>query len=84
MAFITALGLAVGAVTIRSGKSKNLVPAAVIGKLLVAIFAIMFIENFTLIEKLSFKNLIMLFSLLPIVIFIRLAADKEISSSLGK
>ena len=51
LGFITALGLAVGAVTIRSGKSKNLVPAAVIGKLLVAIFAIMFIENFTLIEK---------------------------------
>ena len=40
---ITALGLAVGAVTIRSAKTKNLVPAAVIGKLFVAIFAIFFI-----------------------------------------
>ena len=48
LGFITALGLAVGAVTIRSAKSKNLVPAAVIGKLFVAIFAIFFIENFQL------------------------------------
>ena len=48
LGFITAFGLAVGAVTIRSAKSKNLVPAAVIGKLVVAIFAIFFIESFVL------------------------------------
>ena len=51
LGFITAIGLAVGAVTIRSAKSKNLVPAAVVGKLLVAIFALIFIENFALIEN---------------------------------
>ena len=34
-----------------SAKSKNLVPAAVVGKLLVAIFALVFIENFTLIDN---------------------------------
>ena len=51
LGFITALGLAVGAVTIRSAKTKNLVPAAVIGKLFVATFALFFIESFTLIEK---------------------------------
>ena len=46
LGFITAIGLAVGAVTIRSAKSKNLVPAAVVGKLLVATFALLFVENF--------------------------------------
>ena len=51
LGFITAVGLAVGAVTIRSAKSKNLVPAAVIGKLIVAIFALFFIESFVLIDK---------------------------------
>lgn len=51
LGFITAIGLAVGAVTIRSAKSKNLVPAAVIGKLFVAIFALFFIESFILSEK---------------------------------
>ncbi len=51
LGFITALGLAVGAVTIRSAKTKNLVPAAVVGKLFVATFAIFFIESFTLIDK---------------------------------
>ncbi len=48
LGFITAIGLAVGAVTIRSAKSKNLVPAAVVGKLLVATFALFFIESFFL------------------------------------
>ena len=48
LGFITAVGLAVGAVTIRSAKSKNLVPAAVVGKLLVASFALFFIESFVL------------------------------------
>jgi len=51
LGFITAIGLAVGAVTIRSAKSKNLVPAAVVGKLLVATFALFFIESFMLVEK---------------------------------
>ena len=51
LGFITAIGLAIGAVTIRSAKSKNLVPAAVVGKLFVAIFALFFIENFLLENK---------------------------------
>ena len=51
LGFITAIGLAVGAVTIRSAKSKNLVPAAVIGKLFVATFALFFIESFDLENK---------------------------------
>ena len=51
LGFITAVGLAVGAVTIRSAKSKNLVPAAVVGKLFVATFALFFIESFLLTEK---------------------------------
>ncbi len=51
LGFVTALGLAVGAITIRSAKTKNLVPAAVIGKLFVASFALFFIESFTLKDK---------------------------------
>ena len=51
LGFITAIGLAVGAVTIRSAKSKNLVPAAVVGKLFVATFALFFIESFVLEDK---------------------------------
>ena len=51
LGLITALGLAVGAVTIRSAKSKNLVPAAVIGKLFVALFALFFVRSFELSEK---------------------------------
>ena len=51
LGFITAIGLAVGAVTIRSAKTKNLVPAAVIGKLFVAAFALFFIESFILKDK---------------------------------
>ena len=51
LGFITAIGLAVGAVTIRSAKSKNLVPAAVVGKLFVATFALFFIESFVLENK---------------------------------
>ncbi len=43
--------MAVGAITIRSAKTKNLVPAAVVGKLFVASFALFFIESFTLIDK---------------------------------
>jgi drug/metabolite transporter (DMT)-like permease len=48
LGLITALGLAIGAVTIRSAKKKNLIPAAVVGKLFVAMFALLFIESFTL------------------------------------
>jgi drug/metabolite transporter (DMT)-like permease len=51
LGFVTALGLAVGAVTIRSAKRKNLVPAAVVGKLFVAIFAMFFIESYALIDR---------------------------------
>ena len=47
---ITALGLASGAVIVRSAKNKDLVPAAVIGKLWVAIFALFFVESFALVE----------------------------------
>ena len=45
---ITALGLAVGANIIRSVKDKDLVPAAVIGKFLVAIFALFYVDNLIL------------------------------------
>ena len=48
LGLITAVGLSVGAITIRSAKSKNLVPAAVVGKLFVALFALLFIESFIL------------------------------------
>ena len=51
LGLVCALGLAVGAVTIRSAKTKNLVPAAVVGKLLVAVFAIFFIETYSLVGK---------------------------------
>ncbi len=51
LGFVTAIGLAVGAVIIRSAKTKNLVPAAVVGKLFVATFALLFIESFTLVGK---------------------------------
>ena len=51
LGFVTAIGLAIGAVTIRSAKSKNLVPAAVVGKLFVGTFALFFIESFVLENK---------------------------------
>ena len=51
LGLVTALGLAIGAVTIRSAKKKNLVPAAVVGKLFVAIFAMFFIETYTLVDQ---------------------------------
>jgi len=51
LGFVTALGLAIGAVVIRSAKTKNLVPAAVVGKLFVATFALFFIESFALINN---------------------------------
>ena len=51
LGLVCALGLAVGAVTIRSAKTKNLVPAAVVGKLLVAVFAIFFVETYALVGR---------------------------------
>tara|TARA_B100000131_G_scaffold16199_1_gene16376 strand:- start:624 stop:1490 length:867 start_codon:yes stop_codon:yes gene_type:complete len=48
---ITALGLAVGAVIVRSAKNRNLVPSAVVGKLFVAIIALFFVESFELSNK---------------------------------
>merc|ERR1711991_837945 len=51
LGFVTAIGLAVGAVIIRSAKNKNLVPAAVVGKLFVATFALLFIESFVLVDR---------------------------------
>ena len=51
LGLITALGLATGAVVIRSAKTKNLIPAAVVGKLFVAVFALFFIESFVLVER---------------------------------
>ena len=50
LGLVTALGLAIGAVTIRSAKKKNLVPAAVVGKLFVAVFAMFFIETYALVD----------------------------------
>ena len=49
--FITALGLAIGAIIIRSAKNRNLVPAALIGKLLVGLFGLYFVESFKLLDK---------------------------------
>ena len=49
LGFIAALGLAIGAVIIRSAKKLNLVPSAVIGKLFVACFAVIFIKDYSLI-----------------------------------
>ena len=51
LGFITGLGLAINAVTIRSAKKKNLLPAAVVGKLCVAIFAMFFIETYALVDQ---------------------------------
>ncbi len=47
---ITALGLAVGAVIVRSAKNKDLVPAAVMGKFCVALFAVFFVKSFALVN----------------------------------
>ena len=46
--FITALGLAINANLVRYAKDIDLVPSAVIGKLVVAIFAFFFVDNFYL------------------------------------
>ena len=49
--FITALGLAINANIARFAKDRDLVPSAVIGKLVVAIFAFFFVDSFELIDK---------------------------------
>ena len=49
MGFITATGLAVNAVLVRSAKDRDLLPSAVLGKLCVAIFAFFFVESFDLV-----------------------------------
>ena len=48
LGLLTALGLAVGAVIIRSAKKIDLVPSAMFGKLLVALIAFYFADNLTL------------------------------------
>ena len=48
---IAAFGLACNATLARYAKDRDLVPSAVIGKLCVAIFALIFVENFELIGK---------------------------------
>ena len=48
MGLITASGLAINAVLIRSAKDRDLLPSAVIGKLCVAIFAFFFVDSFAL------------------------------------
>ncbi len=48
MGLVTATGLAVNAVLIRSAKERDLLPSAVLGKLCVAIFAYFFVDSFEL------------------------------------
>ena len=49
--FICAMGLAAGTVIIRSVKQINLVPSAMIGKLFVALIALIFVDKFNLTGK---------------------------------
>ena len=48
LGFVAAMGLAVGAVIIRSAKKLNLVPSAVVGKLIIAIFAMFLVKDYSL------------------------------------
>jgi drug/metabolite transporter (DMT)-like permease len=48
MGLVTATGLAVNAVLVRSAKERDLLPSAVLGKLCVAIFAFFFVDSFDL------------------------------------
>ena len=48
LGFVAAMGLAVGAVIIRSAKKINLVPSAVVGKFIIALFAIFFVKDYSL------------------------------------
>ena len=49
MGLVTATGLAVNAVLVRSAKDRDLLPSAVLGKLCVAVFAFFFVESFDLV-----------------------------------
>ena len=49
MGLVTATGLAVNAVLVRSAKDRDLLPSAVTGKLCVAIFAFFFVDSFDLV-----------------------------------
>jgi drug/metabolite transporter (DMT)-like permease len=51
LGLLTALGLAVGAVIIRSAKKIDLVPSAMFGKLLVALIAFYFADNLNLVSN---------------------------------
>ncbi len=48
LGLITALGLAIGANIIRSAKKISLVPSAMLGKLMVALIALLFVDNIKL------------------------------------
>ena len=48
LGFVAAMGLAVGAVIIRSAKKLNLVPSAVVGKLIIGLFAMLFVKDYSL------------------------------------
>ena len=48
LGFVAAMGLAVGAVIIRSAKKLNLIPSAVVGKLIIALFAMFFVKDYSL------------------------------------
>ena len=48
LGFVAAMGLAAGAVIIRSAKKLNLVPSAVVGKFIIALFAIFFVKDYSL------------------------------------
>ena len=48
LGFVAAMGLAVGAVIIRSAKKLNLVPSAVVGKFIIAFFAMLFVKDYSL------------------------------------
>ena len=49
MGLVTATGLAVNAVLVRSAKDRDLLPSAVLGKMCVAIFAFFFVDSFDLV-----------------------------------
>tara|TARA_B100001287_G_scaffold268310_1_gene264447 strand:+ start:117 stop:977 length:861 start_codon:yes stop_codon:yes gene_type:complete len=49
MGLVTATGLAVNAVLVRSAKDRDLLPSAVLGKLCVAVFAFFFVDSFNLV-----------------------------------
>jgi len=49
MGIVTATGLAVNAVLVRSAKDRDLLPSAVLGKLCVAVFAFFFVNSFDLV-----------------------------------